>query len=84
MEARVDLVRTSLPAIDNMLIFHPASLLCILSMMNWKSLLFSLAWKMGKPNYLPKESLGLILRMVEQEEMVMSLQLEEKTTLDLV
>lgn len=57
-------VRTVLPVIFCILVFHLARLACILSIMNWKTQRVGLDWIIGKPNYFPKEILGSILRML--------------------
>lgn len=59
MRPRDNLARVVLPAMFMKWVFQPASLVCILSMMNWKSLLVGLLWNIGNFRYLPKDLLAV-------------------------
>lgn len=55
MEDKTDEARVSLPVLFRSLFFHEASLFCIFSIMNRKSLLLGRPLRIGKPRYLSRE-----------------------------
>lgn len=60
---RKALARVVLPALLRNLVFQPANLTFILSMMNWKSALVGALWKIGNTKYFPKVVLGWMFRI---------------------
>lgn len=80
MLLRLALART---VMLNILVFHPASLLAMLSMIVWKSALVGALWKIEKPKYLSNSVVLSIPRVVEQFEALWLVVLLEKKTLGL-
>ncbi|PHT52621.1 hypothetical protein CQW23_07083 [Capsicum baccatum] len=66
MLTREALASVTLPDMLRNLVFHPASLLFRLSMMNWNSPFIGCLWKMGYPKYFPKWSEGWMPRTEER------------------
>jgi len=65
MDERTDDARVNLPGLFNNLFFQDANLVCIFSIIKRKSLLFALPLRIGKPRYLSREVVLLLMPEME-------------------